>query len=321
MHDSDEAFAPVAALSKRVFIFLLCISLVGIAAILTVLLYTVVRPIKKLNNATTRLGHGELDTRVAIESSDEIGKLGRSFNAMASNLKEAREQLAYAADTALARANLAERKIIKISEETQQQIGRELHDDLGQQLTGIAFMSEVLGLHLKSQGHPDAENASKITALVNEAISKTHKLAHGLYPVEMKESGLRAMLMRLASNTESIYGVECEFICDGEPKIETPLTNTNLFRIAQEAVHNAVKHSGATKLTLRMATTPDITTIEAIDNGCGIGKQADLEIKGGLGMHSMQYRASLLNATLNIAELPGGGTRVAISLSARSLAI
>lgn len=318
---SDDSFAPVNNLSRQVFIFLMCISLIGIITILVVLTYTVILPIKKLNSATTQLGLGELDTRVSIESSDEIGKLGQSFNNMAANLKDARAQLAHAADTALARANLAERKIIKISEETQQQIGRELHDDLGQQLTGIAFMAEVLRQHLRSQNHADTETAAKITALINEAISKTNKLAHGLYPVEMKESGLRAMLARLANNTESIYQIECEFVCEGEPKIETPLTNTNLFRIVQEAVHNAVKHSAATKITLRMVTTADTMTIEIADNGRGIGNQTDFETRGGLGMHSMHYRASLLNASLNVANLSGGGTQVTIALSARTLSI
>lgn len=316
VHAADEAFAPVTELSRQVFLFLLAISIVGILAILAVLSYTVVRPIRKLNSATTMVGLGELNIKVAIESSDEIGKLAQSFNTMAAKLKEAREQLSHAAERALTRANLAERKIINISEETQQQIGRELHDDLGQQLTGIAFMAEVLRQHLRSQQHPDAENAAKITDLINEAIAKTHKLAHGLYPVEMKESELRAMLMRLAGNTESIYGIPCEFMCEGEPIALAPLTNTNLYRIAQEAVHNAVKHGAATKITIRLITAAESMTLEVADNGHGIGNQAELEGKRGLGMHTMQYRASTINATLNIAGLAGGGTQVSVSLPA-----
>ncbi|HEY5993299.1 MAG TPA: cache domain-containing protein [Gallionellaceae bacterium] len=315
VHSSEDAFASVSDLSRQVFIFLLAISLLGIATILSVLLFTVVRPIKKINNATTLLGEGKLDTRVSVDSSDEIGRLGQSFNAMASNLKDAREQLANAADVALARAKLAERKIIEISEETQQQIGRELHDDLGQQLTGVAFMAEVLRHQLKTQHHAEAENAAKITALINEAIAKANNLAHGLYPVEMKESGLRAMLMRLASNTQSIYGIACDFTCDGEPKTLTPMTNTNLFRIAQEAVHNAVKHSGAKKISIRLAATQDSLVVEISDNGRGIGSQPELDTKSGLGMRTMQYRASLLNAHLHISQPQGGGTCVTINLA------
>lgn len=317
-HDSNNAYVPVNGAGMRIFIFLLCVSLLGIFAILHALSITVVRPIEKLNGAASLLGQGELNTRVTIGAMDEIGKLGRAFNEMASNLKFAREQLAHAADTALARANLAEHKIIEISEETQQQIGRELHDDLGQQLTGIAYMAEVLHQQLQGQNHPAAENAAKITGLLGNAISKTNELAHGLHPVEMKESGLRAMLMRLANNTESIYGKKCEFIYQGEPKIESPLTNTNLFRITQEAIHNAVKHSEATKITLRMISAPDSLTIEVADNGRGIGDAAVLQNKGGLGMHTLHYRASLLNATLDIAGQAEGGTRVTLIMPART---
>jgi signal transduction histidine kinase len=316
MYPVEEAFAPVASLNKHVFLFLLSISAVGIAAILSVLLVTVVRPIKKLNKATTLLGEGRLETRVAIGAPDEIGALAQSFNTMAANLKQARRQLAHAAETALARASLAERKIIEISEETQRQIGRELHDDLGQQLTGVAFMTEVLHQHLKSENHQEAEHAAKITALINQAIAKAHHLAHDLHPVEMEESGLRAMLMRLTANTQSIFGIKCEFICEGEPRIEAPLTSTNLFRIAQEAVHNAVKHSNASRITVTMTATPESLNIEVTDNGRGIGTREEMESGKGMGMSTMQYRASVLNAVLDIHPLPAGGTRVAITVPA-----
>lgn len=317
MYPVDQAFAPVAALNRHVFLFLLSISALGIAAILTVLLITVVRPIKKLNRATTALGEGRLDTRVAIGAPDEIGALAQSFNTMAANLKDAREQLAHAAETALARASLAERKIIEISEETQRQIGRELHDDLGQQLTGVAFMVQGLHQHLKSQGHPEADNAARITSLINEAISKAQHLAHDLHPVEMEEAGLRAMLMRLATNTQHIFGIKCECICEGDPSISAPLTATNLFRIAQEAVHNAVKHSDASKITLKMTARADALTLEISDNGRGMGRPEEQEGGKGLGMNTMRYRASVMNATLDIGERPGGGTRVSVSLPAR----
>lgn len=211
----------------------------------------------------------------------------------------------------------AERKIINISEETQQRIGRELHDDLGQHLTGIAFMSEVLFQRLKSQGDAEVADAFKITSLINEAISKTRKLAQGLYPVEMKETGLRGMLENLASNVGAIHQTACEVICEEECKISDSLTVINLFRIAQEAVNNAVRHSGATKITLKMISTPAVTTLEIVDNGCGIDCLEDSNAKIGLGMHTMRYRASLLGATLRMVALPDGGTSVAVSLPAQ----
>jgi PAS domain S-box-containing protein len=223
---------------------------------------------------------------------------------------QAMQQANKNAEIALDRANLAERRIINISEETQQRVGRELHDDLGQHLTGIAFMSEVLRKHLDRQDHPGTKDASRITDLVNEAISKTRRLAHGLYPVEMKEAGLSAMLRNLACNAEETYRIKCEFICEEECEIDDPLAVINLFRICQEAVNNAAKHSGATKITLKLEIRQSIAHVEVSDNGCGMDEFS----ASGLGMHTMKYRASLLGTALRIRTLPGGGTSVAVSL-------
>lgn len=212
----------------------------------------------------------------------------------------------------------AERKIINISEETQQRIGRELHDDLGQHLTGIAFMSEVLFQSLKSHGHANTGDALKITSLVNDAISKTRKLAQGLYPVGMKESGLRGMLEHLAGNVGEIHQTECEFIWEEKYKVSNDsVTVVNLFRIAQEAVNNAIRHGGATKITLKMTSTPAATTLEIADNGCGVGAAGEWNSKAGLGMHTMQYRASLLGAALSMASGADGGTCISVNLPIR----
>lgn len=207
-----------------------------------------------------------------------------------------------------------ERKIISISEETKRRVGQELHDDLGQHLTGIAFQSKVLSQRLTNQNHPDAADAAKITTLINEAISKTRGMAHGLYPVELEEMGLRMMLRQLVDNVESLYQTQCEFICEEDCEIDAPLAAINLFRISQEAISNAIKHSKATKITLKLISQPKLTTLEIADNGCGIGHSDKLVTKSGLGMHTMRYRASLLGADLRIDTVVTGGTSILISL-------
>lgn len=217
-------------------------------------------------------------------------------------------------ELALDRAWIAERKIITASEETQQRIGRELHDDLGQNLTGIAFRSEVLFQSLKRRGDSDSNEAAKITELINEAINKTRRLALGLYPLELKNAGLHAMLKQLAANIQSIYEIKCEFIGEADNGISDPLVLINLFRIAQEAVNNAIKHSGATNICIKLTTTPSSITLEITDNGCGISKMKGVDTNNGLGMHTMHYRASSLGANFRITEPPSGGTCVTISL-------
>lgn len=218
------------------------------------------------------------------------------------------------AEVALKRAGIAERRIISITEETQEKIGRELHDDLGQHLTGTAFRAELLSQDLKKQGYPESAEAAKITTMINEAIDKTRNLAQGLYPVELKGAGLHAMLAQVAANVVSIYQIECELIGDGESSITSQHVLINLFRITQEAVNNAIKHSGATRITLRMIETPQRMELEIADNGCGISKRAAADSGKGLGMHTMYYRASLLGAAFHIAERPEGGTSVTIVL-------
>ena len=218
-----------------------------------------------------------------------------------------------ATEIALSRANSAERRIISISEDTQQRIGRELHDDLGQLLTGIAFMSEVLFDKLSSQDRAEAQDAARITAFINDAIAKTSRLAHGLYPVELNEAGLSAMLDNLAKNTEAMYPIKCEFICKSECRIDEPLVVINLFRIAQEAVNNAIKHGNPTKITLELKSEPSSITLSITDNGIGIDKPDGFDANEGIGMRSMQYRASLLGGNFSMVRLTDGGIRVAIN--------
>ncbi|MGE5386055.1 MAG: PAS domain S-box protein [Betaproteobacteria bacterium] len=218
------------------------------------------------------------------------------------------------AEALLDRARMAERRIIDISEETRKRIGQELHDDLGQHLTGVAFLSEVLFQKLKSQSRAEMEEAAKITEFINEAVSKTRTLAQGLYPVELKEAGLRALLGQTARNVEAIYGIRCLLTAPDNLDIEDFQTEINLFRIAQEAINNAVKHGGASEIRLTLDRCPGAIVFEIADDGCGIADPGrDLKISG-LGMHTMHYRASLIGATLDIVGGDAGGTRVIITL-------
>ena len=218
------------------------------------------------------------------------------------------------AEELLGRAKMAERRIVDISEEARERIGQELHDDLGQDLTGVAFLSEVLFQRLRSEARPEMQEAAAITELINKAVSKTRNLAQGLYPVELKEAGLQAMLDQVARNVESIYKVGCRLSFAEDCRIADFVTELNLFRIAQEAINNAVKHSGATQIELQMRRAENGRIFTITDNGCGIKPVGSDAKMRGLGMHIMQYRASLMGATLDIVSVGGQGTRVGISL-------
>lgn len=235
-----------------------------------------------------------------------------------SNYKEAIREMSRARESAQAaelRAGEAERHILSISEETQQRIGQELHDDLGQQLTGVAFMSQVLTQKLKQKHLDEEQDAAKITRLVNDAVSKTRRLAQGLYPVESSASGLREMLAQLCADFEEIYPVACELVYDESCDLDEPEVVINLFRICQEAINNAIKHGHASKISVTVVKTSAGNIIEISDNGTGLGKQG-VEKKSGLGMHTMRYRAQLVGATLDIDSNTSGGVCVTINLPA-----
>jgi len=220
------------------------------------------------------------------------------------------------AEALLDRVQIAERGIVDISEKTQKRIGRELHDDLGQHLTGIAFLSEVLFQKLRMNNQAEQQEAAHITELINAAVAKTRSLAQGLYPVELNEAGLQAMLEQLARNVTSIYKIECEVSFEDNLVIGGLLTSINLYRITQEAINNAIRHGNAKKITIAMYHEADTKVFEISDNGRGISNIEEIMKRGGLGMHTMRYRATLIDATLYIHARHGGGTRVAIHLSA-----
>lgn len=211
------------------------------------------------------------------------------------------------------RAGEAERKLLNISEETQQRIGRELHDDLGQHLTGIAFMTQVLSQKLSDAGLGESTEAERLTLMLNQAISKTRNMAHGLYPAELEEHGLNSMLEKFAGHAEAMYRINCVFSCDRHYLNEDQEVAIQLFRITQEAVNNAVKHGRATRILLRMSGTRSLQTLEILDNGCGLDSGVMLR-STGLGLRSMRYRAEMIGATLDISARSEGGTRVAISM-------
>ena len=221
----------------------------------------------------------------------------------------ARKKAEFVAEVATKRAGVAERRLVNASEEVQQRIGRELHDDLGQHLTAIAFKAQILANKLQESGFND-EDAKSITDMLNQAISKTRNIAHGLYPVELEERGLCGMLAKFADHIETMYSVKCSFDHDPDFHIEDHDVAVHLFRIAQEAVSNAIKHGGASHIILRVSSKPAFQKLEILDNGRGFQGNTTLP---GVGLRSMRYRADLIGAELEVENRMGRGTQVVVS--------
>ncbi|MGA3210260.1 MAG: PAS domain S-box protein [Terriglobales bacterium] len=205
------------------------------------------------------------------------------------------------------RKNL-EKAILEISAREQRRIGQDLHDGLGQHLTGIAFMSKVQEQKLAEQGLPEACDAAKIVNLVNEAIHKTRELAHGLLPVLSDAQGLMSALQQWAEEVEDLFGVNCRFQCLTPVLIRDDTVATHLYYIAREAVNNAVKHGHPRQVVIRLAADHRQAALSVWDDGCGITAPAP-ENKG-MGLHLMNYRARMAGGSLEVQAVPTGGTMV-----------
>src|SRR5580658_1075479 len=163
-----------------------------------------------------------------------------------------------------------ERALVDISAREQRRIGQDLHDGLGQHLTGIAFMAKVHEAKLAEKQLADAGDAAKIVRLVNEAIHKTRELARGLLPVVSDAHGLMSALQARAAEVEDLFGVTCTFECRNEVLIHDDAKATHLYHIAEEAVNNALKHGHARHILLRLTAHEDWGTLLIQDDGCGI---------------------------------------------------
>ncbi len=208
-----------------------------------------------------------------------------------------------------------ERELVKAGERERKRVGRDLHDGLGQLLTGIGFLSKTLSQSLHARGDDDAEEASEITALVEDAIDHTRSLSKLLLPVELEENGLEAALQRLRSHVEGVYGIACKLKTDSYTPILDPEIALHMYRVAQEAVHNAVRHGRPTEVEIALSTRAGRTCLCVLDDGIGFPKGVD-QRGGGLGLRTMQYRAQTVGATLTISRRGSGGTRVVCELPA-----
>ncbi len=189
-----------------------------------------------------------------------------------------------------------QREILEISEREQARIGQDVHDGLCQQLIGAALRANSLTQSLGS-GQP-VEAARKLCGLLDEAITESRRVCRGLYPIRLRRDGLLPALEELAGTASERHQVQCTCEHDAAPLACDVATATHLYRIAQEAINNAVKHSGARHIAIREAGSANEIRLEISDDGKGIGPSAGSG--SGMGLHIMDYRARLIGGNLQL---------------------
>ncbi|NIL96869.1 MAG: hypothetical protein GTO62_06935 [Planctomycetales bacterium] len=209
-----------------------------------------------------------------------------------------------------------ERELAEVTAREQQRIGGELHDNLGQQLTGIGLLARGLQHKLQNNGSAQAATASELADAVTVAQQQLRLLLRGLMPVEVDASGLATALAELAEQTKRMCAVTCTLDCTEPVAVNGAATATHLYRIAQEAIHNAVRHAEAQQITIRLASENGTLTMEIHDDGSGISGPG--QESHGMGLRLMNYRAEIVGATLDIQPAAGKGTIVTCRLSSTS---
>ncbi len=202
-----------------------------------------------------------------------------------------------------------EREVLEIVDREKERLGHELHDGLCQSLAGIAALSATLSRTLSASSEPAAsEAAAQITELLNETIGQARDMARGLVPVGLNEVGLEGALETLAHNVQQLFRVPCILECDRPfPRLRREV-EAHVFRIAQQAVHNAVDHARADRIELRLSWKDGEGLLSVGDDGAGLPEEASNS--DGIGLHTMAYRARLIGGSLEVGQCTPRGTEL-----------
>jgi len=201
-----------------------------------------------------------------------------------------------------------DREIAEVADRERRRLGQDLHDSLCQHLTGTALTAQTLREKLAARSAPEIGEADKVVRYIEEGIDLSRNLARGFFSPELEAEGLTFALQSLAENTSERFQIACEFESDGVVPVLDSAVATQLYRIAQEAVMNAIKHANAESVHICLIKSADSLTLTVSDDGIGLPeKLPQLE---GLGMRLMSHGAAFIGAEFQARRNPHGGTIV-----------
>ena len=202
-----------------------------------------------------------------------------------------------------------QRELIEAIEGEQRRIGHDLHDSLAQELVSVALQLQLVVNDARQQNSSRSSPLERINESLRQVIENTRRMAQGLSPVDLEQGGLPTALRRLAENISSLYRLKCDFSCDPRFPVLHGAAALQLYRIAQEAANNALRHSRCDRLSIDLASGTETLVLTVDDNGIGIGIGDQTDI-AGMGRSIMDYRAKALGGKVVHVSGPAGGTRV-----------
>ncbi len=258
--------------------------------------FTFANRLARLAKSVKALGEGQPAPPELPRGGDEVGLLAQAFSVMAGKLRER--------DIEQARL---EREVLEISEAERRRIGHDLHDGLGQRLTAASMGTNALLESLRDGGPDLARRAEEVGRQLRAAIAETRMLSHGLAPVSLEDDGLMAALAGLADSATQA-GVRGVFECPERVILRNPEVAGQLYRIAQEAVNNALKHASPGEVRLGLRREKRALILEVDDDGEGFPEENPEN--RGIGLRVMRYRARTIGAELETGSPPAGGARI-----------
>jgi signal transduction histidine kinase len=206
-----------------------------------------------------------------------------------------------------------DRELVEVGDRERRRLGQELHDGLCQHLTGTALTAQTLREKLAARSADEVEEADKVVRYIEEGIDLSRDLARGLFSPELEPEGLMVALQALAENMTERFPVACTFQSNGDVRVLDSSVATQLYRIAQEALVNAIKHADARRVDMSLVENDTTVTLKIEDDGVGIPQQ--LPQRGGLGVRLMSHGAALVGADFQIGRNAGGGTTVVCKIN------
>ncbi len=252
-----------------------------------------IRRAQRESEAELRRAHDELEMRVEKRTAD---------------LKAANQKL----QDALEERRRLENELLEIAENERRRIGLDLHDDLGQKLTGVLLMVKGLELRLSHDRHVGAGEAQKIRELIEQVIQHTHNLARQFSSLDVTGDGLSEVLKALTTNVEKMFGIPCTLALRGDIPVLAANISLQFHKIAQEAISNAIKHGKATRVAVSVCRNADKLVLTVKNDG--IPFSVPEAKKNRMGLRIMNYRANTVGASLEIKPNQKNGTIVTCTL-------
>ncbi len=300
--DTREAMIPIYSIRDNIIYLSLLIALFS-AAIITFLSKKISDPIKKLKNETTKIASGDYGNTIQVDTRDEIGELTRSFNEMSQKLKTQADRLEN-------EKKLRLRSVLDAQEEERQRLSRELHDGLGPLLlTGKMKLEGAL----EQQNREMTSTIKEVTRLFSDTVQEIRTISANMMPSGLKEFGLAMALENFCRQVRDNYPVKVHCLIDLKKKRYEKTTETYLFRMAQEAINNILKHARATEIHLNLEEIDNHLFFTLADDGMGFDP-SDPKTHSGNGLLNIKERVNLLNGYFALTTAPGKGTRIEIEI-------